>query len=46
MTRKEKYKNLVVMLEELDTQKNDSDTLRYVLDFIANQLKEFINDIK
>ena len=40
------YQNLISMLEELDTEKNDSETLREVLDYIADMLKQFIDDIK
>ena len=40
------FKNLITMLEEIDTEKNDSQALREVLDFIANELKQYIDDIK
>jgi hypothetical protein len=34
------------MLEELDTEKNNSKEIKEVLLFIANELKKYINDIK
>lgn len=46
MNRVQLYQNLISMLEEIDTEKNDSKTLREVLDYIANELKQFIDDIR
>lgn len=40
------FQNLILMLEELDTEKNDSQTLREILNYIANELKKYIDDIK
>lgn len=40
------FQNLIAMLEELDTQKTDSQTLHEVLLYIAGELKQYINDIK
>lgn len=40
------YQNLIKMLEDLDTQKNDRETIKDVLNYIANELKQFIDDIK
>lgn len=34
------------MLEEIDTEKNDAETLREVINYIANELKQYIDDIK
>ena len=46
MSRLLLFQNLITMLEELDTEKNDAETLREVLDYIASMLKQFIDDIK
>ena len=46
MNRLLHFQQLITMLEELDTEKNDSQTLREVLDFIANELKQYIDDIE
>ena len=40
------YQNLISMLEELDIEKNDKETIKEVLNYIANELKQYINDIK
>lgn len=40
------FQNLISMIEEIDVEKNDSETLREVLDYIANELKQYIDDIK
>lgn len=40
------FQNLISMLEEIDTERNDSESLREVLNYIANELKKYINDIK
>lgn len=40
------FQNLISMLEEIDTERNDSETLREVLNYIASELKKYINDIK
>ena len=40
------FQNLISMIEEIDVERNDSETLREVLDYIANELKQYIDDIK
>ena len=40
------FQQLILMLRELDIVKNDSDTIREVLDYIANELENYIDDIK
>lgn len=40
------FQNLITMLREIDTQKNDSETLKEVLNFIAQELEKYIDDIK
>lgn len=40
------FQNLISMLEEIDVERNDSESLREVLNYIANELKKYINDIK
>ena len=40
------YQNLILMLEEIDTEKNDAEALREFLNYIANELKHYIDDIK
>ena len=40
------FQNLITMLEEIDTEKNSAEDLRDVLNYIANELKQYINDIK
>lgn len=40
------FQQLISMLRELDVVKNDSDTIREVLDYIANELENYIDDIK
>lgn len=40
------YQNLISMLEEIDIEKNDAETLREVINYIANELKQYIDDIK
>ena len=40
------FQNLIAVLEELDTERNDSETIKEALLFIANELKKYINDIK
>lgn len=40
------FQNLITMLEELDTEKNDAETLREVLDYIASALSQYIDDIE
>ena len=40
------YQNLINMIRELDTYKNTCDDLREVLDYIANELEKYIDDIK
>lgn len=39
------FQNLIAMLEELDTEKNDAETLKEVLMFIANELKKYIDEV-
>ena len=34
--------NLISMLRELDLEKNDVETIRYVLNYIANELEKII----
>ena len=34
--------NLISMLRDLDLEKNDKDTIRYVLNFIADELEGII----
>ena len=46
MNRVLNFQQLISMLRELDVVKNDSDTIREVLDYIANELEKYIDDIK
>lgn len=46
MNRVLDFQQLILMLRELDVVKNDSDTIREVLDYIANELEKYIDDIK
>lgn len=46
MNRVLEYQNLIIMLKEIDTEKNDSETLKEVLNYIARELEKYINDIK
>lgn len=39
------FQNLITMLEELDTEKNDAETIKEVLNFIANELKKYIDEV-
>lgn len=39
------FQNLITMIEELDTQKNDAETIKEVLTFIANELKKYIDEV-
>ena len=39
------FQNLITMLEELDTEKNDAETLKEVLTFIANEWKKYIDEV-
>lgn len=39
------FQQLIKMLEELDIEKNDKETIKEVLNYIANELKKYINDI-
>lgn len=45
----EKYYNkleiLISMLRELDLEKNDKETIRYVLDEIADRLEDIIDGV-
>lgn len=40
------FQQLITMLEELDIERNDKETIKEVIDYIANELKQYINDIK
>ena len=40
------FQQLIKMLEELDIERNDKETIKDVINFIANELKQYINDIK
>lgn len=40
------FQNLITMLREIDTQKNDAETLREVLNYIAQELEQYVDDIK
>ena len=44
--RIEYFENLILMLRELDTKKNSSDSIRDVLNFIADNLETYTEDIK
>lgn len=46
MNRVLNFQQLILMLRELDVVKNDSDTIREVLDYIANELEKYIDNIK
>lgn len=39
------FQNLISMLEEIDTEKNDAETLKEVLNFIANELKKYVDEV-
>lgn len=38
--------NLIDMLRELDTEKNDRQTIKEVLNFIADKLEDLIEEVK
>ena len=40
------FQNLINMLRDLDLEKNDKKAIREVLDYIANMLEHYIDDIK
>ena len=40
------FQNLISMLRDLDLEKNDKETIREVLNYIADMLEEYIDDIK
>lgn len=42
----EYFENLILMLRELDTKKNSSEALREVLNFIADNLENYTEDIR
>lgn len=42
----EYFENLILMLRELDTKKNSSEAIRDVLNFIADNLETYTEDIK
>lgn len=44
--RNDYYQRLIQMLEELDYQKNDKETIEEVIKHIANELKQYSDDIK
>lgn len=46
MNRVLEYQNLIAMLKEIDTEKNDSKTLKEVLNCIARELEKYIDDIE
>ena len=46
MNRVLHFQQLINMLEELDIERNDKETIKEVLDFIANELKQYIDDIE
>lgn len=46
MNRVLHFQQLIEMLEELDIERNDKETIKEVIDFIANELKQYINDIE
>ncbi len=46
MNRVIEFQNLIAMLKEIDTEKNSAEDLKYVLDYIANELEKYIDDIK
>lgn len=44
MEKKLDLLNLVDMLRELDLEKNDTQTIREVLNFIADKIEEYVGD--
>lgn len=46
MNRVQYFQQLILMLQEIDTEKNDSQALREVLDYIASELEKYIDDIR
>ena len=46
MNRVLEFQNLITMLKEIDTEKNSDEDLKYVLDYIANELEKYIDDIR
>lgn len=46
MERKIEFINLINMLREIDLQKNSIETIKDVLDYIAQELDKYIDDIK
>lgn len=46
MNRVLEYQNLITMLKGIDTEKNDSETLKEVLNYIARELEKYIDDIE
>lgn len=40
------FQNLITMLREIDTQRNDAEKLREVLNYIAQELEQYVDDIK
>lgn len=45
MNKTLQFQNLISILEELDTEKNDAKTIKEVLMFIANELKKYIDEV-
>lgn len=41
---KEKFQNIIKMLRELDTYKNSGETIHEVLEYIANELENLIQE--
>lgn len=46
MNRVLMYQNLINMLKELNLEKNSIETIREVLNYIATELEQYIDDIK
>ena len=46
MGRVLEYQNLITMLRELHLTKNSIEDIREVLNYIADELEKYINDIK
>ena len=46
MNRVLEFQNLIQMLRELHLTKNSIEQIREVLDYIANELEQYIDDIK
>ena len=46
MNRVLEFQNLIQMLRDLHLTKNSIEDIRKVLDFIANELEKYVDDIK